>query len=211
MHQENRVTFSSGNLLLEGVFSLPEGSGPFPGVVVCHPHPRGGGEMDNNVVLAVFHALAQRSIAVLRFNFRGVGGSQGRYDEGIGEQDDARAAVQFLITQPGIDPSRIGLAGYSFGARIALLVGSQDERVKTLASISGTTAINDPALMGCTKPKLFITGDIDTFIPVEQFKTLVDGLPSPTEARIFHGADHFWWGVEADLAKAVATFFVKHL
>ncbi len=167
--------------------------------------------MDNNVVLAVFQALAQRSIAALRFNFRGVGSSQGRYDEGVGEQDDAKAAVQFLIAQPGIDPSRIGLAGYSFGARIALAVGSQDKRVKALASISGITAINDPTLMGCTKPKLFVTGDMDNFIPIEQFKALVDRLPPPTKARIFSGTDHFWWGAEAGLAEAVSDFFVRHL
>ena len=156
--------------------------------------------------------MINRSVAVLRFNFRGVGGSQGQYDEGRGERDDARAAIQFFLTQPEVNASRIGIAGYSFGAAVAMSVGSQDPQVKAFASLSGTTAaINDPELTSCTKPKLLVTGDMDSFIPVEEFKTLVDRLPPPTEARIFHGIDHFWRGGELELGQVVAEFFSKQL
>ena len=85
---ETRVTFPCSDRSLEGVSSVPEGKGPFTAVVVCHPHPLYGGMMDNNVVIAVCRAVSQTSIASLRFNFRGVGRSQGGHAEGVGEQDD---------------------------------------------------------------------------------------------------------------------------
>ena len=97
---ETRVTFPCGDLTLEGVTSVPEGEGPFPAVAVCHPHPLQGGMMDNNVVFAVCRSLMRASIASLRFNFRGVGRSEGRHDEGAGEQDDRCFAGGGLIPSP---------------------------------------------------------------------------------------------------------------
>ena len=85
---ENRVKFPCSDLILEGMTVVPESKGPFPGVVVCHPHSLYGGEMNNNVVVPICQALAQASIASLRFNFRGVGASQGKFAEGIGERED---------------------------------------------------------------------------------------------------------------------------
>ena len=87
-----------------------------PGAVICHPHPMYGGSMDNNVVEAIIAAMWRRGYATLRFNFRGVGASEGEYDGGEGEAEDARAAVEFLAAQPDIDRGAIALAGYSFGA-----------------------------------------------------------------------------------------------
>ena len=84
---------------LEGFLHLPEGDGPFPGVVVCHPHPQMGGDMNNNVVMGVCYSLFIAGIASLRFNFRGAGRSQGVYDEGRGEMDDALAALEFAASQ----------------------------------------------------------------------------------------------------------------
>jgi alpha/beta superfamily hydrolase len=84
--KQTRVSFASGELSLEGILAVPEGAGPFPVVIVCHPHPQYGGEMNNNVVVPICQALAQASIASLRFNFRGVGASQGIFADGIGEK-----------------------------------------------------------------------------------------------------------------------------
>ena len=81
------VVFPCNEIQLEGILLLPEGNGPFPTVIVCHPHPLYGGDMDNNVVTSVCNALGRSSIASLRFNFRGVGNSSGSYSEGLGEQD----------------------------------------------------------------------------------------------------------------------------
>ena len=91
--------------------------------------------MSNNVVFAIFQVLAQRSIAAFRFNFRGVGKSEGDFGEGITEQEDVKAALAFISTTPDIDQKRTGLAGYSFGAGVALPVALQDERVNLLALV----------------------------------------------------------------------------
>src|SRR5579862_2867810 len=88
---------------------------PVAAAVVCHPHPRGGGTMNNNVVYRLAKALVEGGVATLRFNFRGVGASTGTYDEGRGEEDDARAALAFLRARHPAVP--LWIAGFSFGAR----------------------------------------------------------------------------------------------
>src|SRR5271163_2662156 len=98
--QEVQVTFRSGDLTLEGLLANPGGNAP--AVVVCHPHPLYGGSMYNNVVDAVLAAMWQAGYATLRFNFRGVGASDGEHDGGPGEVDDAVAAMAFLLAQPGV-------------------------------------------------------------------------------------------------------------
>jgi alpha/beta superfamily hydrolase len=89
------VTFPCGELKLEAAWHHPDGMGPFPGVVVCHPHPLHGGDMSNNVISAICETLAKHSIAALRFNFRGVGNSEGEFGGGYQEQDDIAAALTF--------------------------------------------------------------------------------------------------------------------
>ena len=116
--REVRLEFKSGGLSLEGVLALPGGTGPFPAVIVCHPHSLYGGSMSNSVVVAICQALARQSIAALRFNFRGVGRSGGNYGGGIDEQEDVRAALALVPSTSEIDPKKIGLAGYSFGAGV---------------------------------------------------------------------------------------------
>jgi len=113
--KESYVTFPCGDLTLEGVCHLPEGTGPFPVAVVCHPHPLYGGTMDNNVVYAVCQTLCQRGILALRFNFRGVGRSEGMVG-GMGDPEDVVAAISFIISMDRVDVARVGLCGYSAGA-----------------------------------------------------------------------------------------------
>src|SRR6266540_978811 len=120
MPESLAVTFPSGELSLEGLLHLPEQT-PAPGIVVCHPHPMYGGDMHNNVVDAICDTAVAEGIAALRFNFRGAGASEGRYDNGVGEQDDVRAALTYLRGLPEVDSARVALAGYSFGAAVALL------------------------------------------------------------------------------------------
>src|SRR3989449_10367061 len=102
MLEHGQATFASGALILEGVLDLPERT-PAPGIVVCHPHPMYGGDMHNNVVDAVCQTAAADGIVALRFNFRGAGGSEGTYDNGVGGQDDGGAALAYLRGMPEAD------------------------------------------------------------------------------------------------------------
>jgi alpha/beta superfamily hydrolase len=210
--KRTKITFRSGELSLEGILEIPEGSGPFPVVVVCHPHPLYGGSMDNNVVDSLCDTLAQASFTSLKFNFRGVGGSEGEFSNGIGEQEDVDAAISFVATVKGVDTARIGLAGYSAGAAFALPVGIKDGRIKAIAAISPPPSMFDfDFLKGCTKPKLFISGDRDNFTPTNQFLKFCRALPEPKEYATIEGADHFWWDYEFVLAAKVTAFFARTL
>lgn len=209
---ERDVSFTSGDLLLEGTLTIPEGTGPFPAVILCHPHPLYGGDMDNNVIRSLSEALAGASLASLRFNFRGVGGSQGQYGHGRGEREDAGAAISFVCTLDEVDAAELGLAGYSAGAGFALPVGADDERIKALAAVSPPFSMFDFSfLRACGKPKLLLLGSRDDLIPAGEFLEFCRTLPEPREYETVEGADHFWWGYESHLAARVAAFFTATL
>jgi hypothetical protein len=201
---ETRVSFPCGELSLKGALSLPPGEGTFPGVVLCHPHPLRGGDMNNNVVLAIYEGLARLSVACLRFNFRGVRGSEGEFAQGVGEREDAKAALSFLETREGVDGSRLGLCGYSFGTTVAFPVAAEDERVRAVVGIS---PLHAELLRGYAKPKFLIWGTHDQFIAGGELTRVMDKLPEPKERVIIPGADHFWWGYEKELADRVASYF----
>ena len=97
--RREHIAFPCGEISLEGVLHLPDGEGTFPGVVVCHPHPLYGGDMENNVVITICQAMVARSVAALRFNFRGAGGSGGQFGGGVKERDDVTAALDYLFLQ----------------------------------------------------------------------------------------------------------------
>jgi alpha/beta superfamily hydrolase len=207
-----RLSFPSGRLVLEGILAIPEGAGPFPAVIVCHPHPLYGGSMDNNVVCSLSETLTEASLAPFKFNFRGVGGSQGEFGQGIGEREDVEAAISFISTLKEVDSKRIGLAGYSAGAGFALPVGFKDARIKALAAVSPPLSMFDfDFLKSCPKPKLLISGSRDDLIPADQFLEFCRNLPEPKEYESIEGADHFWWGYESSLSAKVTAFFTRAL
>ena len=201
------MRFPGAGLELEGILHLPKGDGPFPAVAVCHPHPLYGGDMDNNVVLAICYALAEASLAALRFNFRGVGRSQGDFAEGIGEQEDVIAALTFLLSLGKVDPNRIGLAGYSFGAKVALPVALQKELVQAVALVSPFLSASDwQQLRVYIKPKLFLCGSNDYVVSPSEVQRMASELPQ-SQYEVIPGADHFWRGYEGEIAKRVPAFF----
>jgi len=202
------IEFPCQDITIEGLFTVPEGKGPFGLVVVCHPHPLYGGSMHNNVVDAVCEKVGEKGLAWLKFNFRGVGRSGGHFAGGIGERDDAEAAISFGEIQPKIDPEKIGICGYSFGSIVAFSVAVEDQRVKAVAGIS--PFIQPPNLLDrYTKPKLFISGTKDESVNVKSLEQLVMNLPEPKELVIYPGVDHFWWGSEGQMAEKVSQFFKK--
>ncbi len=189
---------------------------PSAGVVICHPHPQYGGEMTNNVVMAVSSSIVAYGLAALRFNFRGAGRSGGSYDNGIGEQDDALAALKALADGGVADelPSdmSIALAGYSFGGGVALEAAGRAENLAALALISpGIGDASSDAYAALTMPKLIATGEADNFSTVERVRGLAGMLPGATEIYIAPQTDHFWWGEEMNLGRRVGEFLSSAL
>jgi len=168
--------------------------------------------MDNNVVRSVSETLARASLASFRFNFRGVGHSQGEFSHGTGEQQDVEAAVSFVSKADQLDPGRIGLTGYSAGAGFGLPVGVSDARIKALAAISPPLDMFDfEFLKDCPKPKLIISGSGDDYAPADWFLEFCRSLSEPKDCETVEGADHFWRGYESRLAARVTAFFIREL
>jgi uncharacterized protein len=197
------VSFVSEGLRLEGRLRVPDGAQY--SAVICHPHPLYGGSMDNNVVGALAGALEQARVAALCFNFRGVGGSEGDYGDMIGELDDTRAAIEIVRQRfPG---QEVLLAGYSFGAAIALLVGYGHPSVGALLAVAPPLSMFDIAsVTPCAKPKLLLAGDRDPYCPRPALERLTSDLPAPTEMCLIEGADHFLSGFESQIAASAETF-----
>ena len=191
-------------LQIEGLLSRgAEGHGS---IILCHPHPQYGGDMHNNVVSSLQSALAGVGFSTLRFNFRGVGGSEGSYADGSGEEGDVRGAVDFIMTEQGADIP-LYLVGYSFGAAVGTKSVAGDDRVGALACISPPIAMYDFSyLTGDRRPKLLVAGDGDFVCPVVALKELFDSLGQPRSLHIVPGADHFWWGREGRAADYVIDF-----
>ncbi len=200
---EQRVSLPTRDgLQLEGRFSRGEkGRGS---IILCHPHPLYGGDMDNNVVVALQAALAQKGFSALRFNFRALGGSEGGYGDGVAEVEDVQAAVAFVA---GEDADPLYLAGYSFGAYAGAKGAAQDDRVKALCCISPPVAIYDFAsLREERRPKLIVTGKRDLICPAHLVEELFLSLSEPKMLQVVAGADHFWWGMEGQAADYVVDF-----
>lgn len=203
------LIIDSGGLALEGLLHLPDnGTVPFPGIVVCHPHPQYGGEMHNNVVYAICRAALEHGIAALRFNFRGVGGSAGSYDAGRGEREDAVAAITHLRSLPEIDTSRTALAGYSFGAAVALRVSDPD--LRALIAVSAPT-MGGGLTVEAPCPVLFVSGDRDDYSDPAELRRMVEGMGERAALTVMPGVDHFWAGSDDRLKDAVSTFLSAHL
>ena len=203
------ITFPCADISLEGVWHFPEGKDSFPAVIVCHPHPLHGGNMWNNVVTAICQSLSSHSVAAFRFNFRGVGNSRGVFGKGIAEQQDVRAALAHMSSESRVDVNKIGLAGYSFGAGVALPVAFESKQVSLLALVSPALSSEGRALLETYRnPKFLIIGDNDNIIAPEQFEQNVADYANPGQYRVVSGADHFWHGYEGELAREVTVFFV---
>lgn len=202
------ITFPCGEIELEGVWHFPDTPPPFPAVVVCHPHSLHGGNMSNNVVWAICQALAQGSVAALRFDFRGVRNSGGSYGEGIAEQEDVRAALAFAASTSEISPARLGLAGYSFGGAVAFPVAAASETVRLLALIS--PALDNSGweqLRQYTRPLYFIHGEHDFIVTPEVVKQHLGDIPHKENYAVIPGADHFLEGHEPVIAEKLSGFF----
>ena len=204
---------TSGDLTLEGVVAQPDGdTGPWPAVVMCHPHPLFGGNMDNNVVRAVTSALTERGFVTLRFNFRGVGNSEGEHTEGKLEAHDALSALQIFKAWPGVDGNRVGVAGYSFGSRVVLETPGIHKKSKAIVLISPPLqAVQSTPLRKDKRTVFIIAGDQDRLVQSEGLEPALEGFAKRPELHLVAGADHFWGGFEDQMVPKVCRFFAEHL
>ena len=175
--------------------------------LVCHPHPLYGGTLHNKVVFHAMKALNSFGFPVLRFNFRGTGLSQGEHDNGIGEIEDVRCALQWLDAQFHLP---LIFAGFSFGAAVGLRPACEDTRVRAVIGLGlPVVPANDERnynfafLHSCGKPKLFVSGARDQYGPRAQLQQLVKLLPEPKKVVLVEGADHFFEGRLRELREAI--------
>ncbi|HVU50715.1 MAG TPA: alpha/beta fold hydrolase [Polyangia bacterium] len=170
---------------------LKEPAAPVAAAVVCHPHPLGGGTMNNNVVYRAAKALVDAGVAVLRFNFRGVGASTGRHDGGAGEEDDALAALDVLAQLHPDLP--LWMAGFSFGARVGLTVGARDARVEKLLGIGLALKMFDYSFLDSSaKPKAVVQAADDEYGARDAVTAAFDRMAPPKHLAIVDGATHLF-------------------
>jgi len=188
---------------LEAVLNTGRPHAPYA-ALVCHPHPAGGGTMHNKVVYHAMKVFSALGLSVLRFNFRGVGLSQGSHDHGDGEQGDVHAALDWLDAE---FHRPILFAGFSFGAQVGLRACCTDERVRALIALGLPVQATGRKytygfLPQCSAPKLFISGDHDEFAPCELLAAIFQSTPEPRRLAWIAGADHFFQGTrESPTAK----------
>jgi alpha/beta superfamily hydrolase len=174
--------------------------------VLAHAHPLHGGMMHFKVLFRAAKALQSQGVAVLRFNFRGVGRSEGTHDQGIGEQDDVRAGLDELARRFPSLPLVAG--GFSFGAVMSSIVGIADDRVRAVL-IMGLPIVHvaDPSYLDrSTKPRLFLQGENDEFGPRAAIETLVTPLPEPKSLVVVPGADHYFTGHLETLERVITDW-----
>jgi hypothetical protein len=175
---------------------------PTAAVVFCHPHPLHGGTMHTKVVFQAAKAFCRLGCAVLRFNFRGVGVSDGAFDEGVGEKDDFRAAVDFMARRyPGVP---IWAAGMSFGSWIAMTAGAEDDRVTTLVGIAVPISLYDFSVVRLsTKPKFFIHGERDEICALRAVREFYGQASEPKDLVVIDTANHLFDGHVTEVSAAI--------
>jgi uncharacterized protein len=200
---------------LEALIDAPEPGMVRAAVVFAHPHPQYGGTMHTKTVYQSAKALARIGCAVLRFNFRGVGASEGAFDSGSGEQADFRAALDYMADRyPGVT---LWAGGFSFGSWVALEVGAVDPRVSLLigiappvaTSVSGQNYTFD-ATLESTKPKFFVQGEADEVCPIEGMWHFYGKLHEPKELAVIDAADHLFEGKTQEVGEALEDLLADY-
>ena len=208
------VIFPGPDGRLEGRYQPPKVKNA-PIALVLHPHPKFGGTMNNKVVYNLFHAFARRGFAVLRFNFRGVGRSQGEFDSGIGELSDAAAALDWLQTY-NPDAPTCWIAGFSFGAWIGMQLLMRRPEIQGFVSVAPPASMYDfNFLAPCPSSGILIHGTADEVVPQESTAKLAEKLQAQKGIKVDYvtipGASHFYENHMDQLNATVDGYLDKRL
>jgi alpha/beta superfamily hydrolase len=181
-----------------------------PIVLLLHPHPQGGGTMNNKVVYNLFNSFTQLGFSALRFNFRGVGRSQGRFDNGIGELADAAAALDWVQSH-NADAAGCWIAGFSFGAWIGMQLLMRRPEIEGFISIAPPANLYDFTFLApCPTSGLIVHGDADELVPLDSVKTLGTKLSSQRDITVKHvtvnGANHFFQDKLEEMTTTVSEY-----
>ena len=216
---ERPVFFQAGDVKLEGMYF--EAASPVAVAVICHPHPLFGGTMGNNVVAAVARELQETGHSTLRFNFRGVGQSEGSHGGGTAEVEDVRAAIKFVREREsekvGAEPPQVVLAGFSFGSWVAAgaLEGPEaDDSVSHLILVGPPTLSFDFSMLTRDtkeRGRHFIVGENDEHCDFSVLREIFDKLPEPKTMAIIPRADHFLFARDRAIGEAVREAVADHI
>jgi len=195
---EDRIIFESDGIQLEG---LCDHQSDTRAVVITHPHPLYGGDMHNRVVYTIYKTYLKSGCSTFRFNFRGVGNSGGRYDNGIGEQNDLEAAYRFLCLKGFTD---IDLAGYSFGSWVAASVASRRELFSRVILVSPPVSFIDfSSVSQIPSFKLAVVGDRAEFAALDTLRSIMPIMNPEAKLEVLPGTDHFYTGSLEALSSAI--------
>lgn len=186
---------------LESLLEEPDDQSPRLAALVCHPHPLYGGTMHNKVVYRIARGLRRAGVIVLRFNFRGVGASEGEHAHMTGEIEDARTALAWLRQRYPALP--FALAGFSFGARVVTRMGCSMEDAAFLMAVGHSTERSNEYLETCPVPKIFLQSTHDQFGPRPELEAVFAKLSEPKQLIWIEAADHFFAGALEELEERV--------
>jgi len=206
---ERTIVFKSAGqptFLLEGVLHLPIRVEQAPVVILCHPQPPSS-DMHDALTVVLAQQLAKAGMVALRFNFRGVGHSQGQQTDGRMEPLDLAGAINAALAQPGINPHKVGVIGHGFGANVALIYAPYDPRIRTVVAISlllyrATRDISK----AFEPPKLFLTSEFDEICPLFKLEPFVEQLAGRKGIKVITGARHLMRGHEDTAANVVLKY-----
>ncbi len=207
MVETEKIFITNNDIKLEAEYFQSSSNKTF-GILLCHPHPQFGGTMLNNIISGVFYKFLNNNLSCLRFNYRGIGMSEGDSSDGTGEINDVKACIDFLINNKGLE--KILICGYSYGAAIGCSAVNYSDKVVGFVAISFMWYLMGGSLKKQSqteKPKLFVQGNIDIINNYKKFNSHYEYFNEPKLKAIIDGANHFYRGYEERVANEVLKFY----
>lgn len=176
--------------------------------VICHPHPLYGGTLDNKVIYTLSRAFHELGVPTIRFNFRGVGASEGEYADGIGETGDALAMVSY--GRERWDGTETWLAGFSFGGAVAIRAAASARPARLVAVAPAVSRVDLTGVVPPEGPWLIVQGDADELVSAAEVQEWAAKQPHPPQLALLRGGEHFFHGRLNELREAVTAFLRQH-